>query len=147
MAKLPSRLPKWATTVYLGDDIAWDEAKRQSREALYEWAAAREPHIYTDLSNRVTALPWPDGPHTHEGNQMGYLLGQVSLGELSADEDRPLISALVIDKALNMPSTGFWEFCQELGLGVAPSPVAREAFWLKELNRCFAAYGTRGGTE
>lgn len=46
-------------------------------------------------------------------------LGQVSLEELDREENRPLISALVIGKDENMPSSGFWTFCIELGIAVA----------------------------
>lgn len=143
MAKLPAVLPGWVSTVYRGDSIAWEDAKKQCRTVLHEWAAVKEARPYSDLSRRVTAIPWPDGPHTDEGSQMGFLLGQVSLAELDRLEDRPLISALVIEKDRNMPSHGFWNLCEELGLGIGPTApmAAREAFWLLEVRRCFEAYG------
>ena len=142
MARLPKPLPSWAATDYLGDAVSWVEAKRQCRRALYEWARSSEPHTYTELTQRVTAIPWPEGAHTHEGGQLGFLLGQVSIEELDHDEDRPLISAMVIDKMHNMPSGGFWALCEELDIPVAKSRDARERFWLREVAACHATYGT-----
>lgn len=141
MAKLPAKIPRWASTIYRGNEVAWDEAKEQCRAALYEWARLHEAHPYLELSQRVTAIEWPEGPHTDEGSQIGYLLGQVALEELDRVEDRPIISALVIDKQANMPSHGFWDLCEELGIRVAPNSAARERFWLKELQACFDHYG------
>jgi hypothetical protein len=129
--------------VYRGDEIAWDEAKRQCRNTLYGWAAAGEyHHTYTELVDRVTAIEWPQGPHTDEGSQVGFLLGQVSLEELDRVEDRPLISALVIGKDENMPSSGFWGFCAEVSIAVAD----RQLFWLKEAKACCEFYGRKAAT-
>ncbi len=141
MARRPQPPPAWASTDYLGDAIAWAEAKRQCRRALYEWARSGDPHTYTELTQRVTAIAWPEGAHTHEGGQLGFLLGQVSLEELDRDEDRPLISAMVIDKMDNMPSGGFWALCEELDIPVAKARGARERFWLAEIAACHTTYG------
>jgi hypothetical protein len=129
----------------LGDAIAWADAKRQCKTTLYEWARSGEPQTYTELTQRVTAIPWPEGAHTHEGGQLGFLLGQVSLEELDRNEDRPLISAMVIDKMDNMPSGGFWALCEELEIPVAKSRDARERFWLSEVVACRATYGSEVG--
>jgi hypothetical protein len=45
MAICPSVIPKWATSCYGGDDLAWEEAKRESWGALYERCARQEPHV------------------------------------------------------------------------------------------------------
>src|SRR6185436_5672240 len=96
MATRPAILPSWATTPYDGYSSEWDEAIAQCRNALYEWAAAKKTGSYTELVQLVTAIPWPEGPHTHRGRQIGRLLGQVSINELDTHDDRPLISALVV---------------------------------------------------
>ena len=141
MARLPQPLPTWAGTDYLGDTMAWAGAKRQCRMTLCEWARSGDPHTYTELTQRVTAITWPEGAHTHEGGQLGFLLGQVSLEELDPEEDRPLLSAMVIDKMDNMPSGGFWALCEELEIPVGKSRDARERFWLTEVAACHATYG------
>ncbi len=143
MALLPSVIPKWAASCYGNDELAWQEAKRQCRTALYEWCARREPHVYSDLIARVTAIPWLQGDHA--SGQLGYLLGQVSLEELDATEDRPVISSVVIARGKNEPSHGYWDFVEhELSLHV--SHAGREMFWLTELTRCFDVYGRLAGT-
>jgi hypothetical protein len=116
-------------------------AVRQCHDALIVWATAGEPRTYGELVPLVTAIDWPEGPHTHEGQQMGYLLGQVSFDELDRNDDRPVLSALVISREDNMPSTGFWAFLTELGVVVAPTPDARMRFWINEVRRCVAYYG------
>jgi hypothetical protein len=137
MATRPLVTPEWAVSSYGNDDLAWEEAKRECRDALHEWCVRREPHVYGDLIARVTAIPWPPGDHS--SGQLGYLLGQVSLEELDSTEDRPVISSIVIASGKNEPSHGYWAFLEDLGIRV---PAAgREAFWLKELNRCFEVYG------
>lgn len=138
MAIRPPVTPKWATSCYGNDDLAWEEAKRQCRDALHEWCARQEPHAYIDLIARVTAIPWPPGDHS--SGQLGYLLGQVSLEELDSTEDRPVISSVVIASGKNEPSHGYWAFVEE-DLGIRVPAVGREAFWLKELARCFEVYG------
>lgn len=126
--------------MYRGDESVWEDAKRQCRSVLYGWAVAGEyHHTYSELVDRVTAIEWPQGPHTDEGSQVGFLLGQVSLEELSQVEDRPLISALVIGKEENMPSSGFWALCTELGIRVSD----RQMFWLNEAKACCEYYGRR----
>ena len=141
MARRPKPLPRWATTQYGGYGVDWDRAVHQCRALLYRWAAAKEPHQYGELSATVDAIPWPEGPHTHDGQQIGMLLGKVSIDELSEDEDRPVISALVYGKDEGMPSYGFWNFLAELGVSVGTSEAHRLKFWKRELDRCFASYG------
>jgi len=141
MAKRPKVLPRWATTQYGGYGVDWDIAVTQCRQILYQWAAIKEPHQYGELSAAVSAIPWPEGPHTHDGQQIGVLLGKVSIDELSVDEDRPVISALVYGKDEGMPSYGFWNFLTDLGISVGPTEDQRLTFWQRELARCFETYG------
>ncbi len=54
----------------------------------------------------------------------------------------PLISALVIGKDENMPSSGFWTLCRELGIAVTD----RQLFWLREAKACCEFYGRRAAT-
>jgi hypothetical protein len=137
MAIRPPVTPKWATSCYGNDDLAWEEAKRQCRDALRELCARREPHAYSDLIARVTAIPWPPG--NHSSGQLGYLLGQVSLEELDPTEDRPVISSVVASGKYK-PSHGYWAFVEE-DLGIRVPAAGREAFWLEEMDRCFEVYG------
>jgi hypothetical protein len=71
MAMYPTPTPSWATKSYGPDDTAWELAKRQCKDVLLEWARAGRYGTYTDLMRRITAIPWPEGAHTHHGQQMG----------------------------------------------------------------------------
>jgi hypothetical protein len=143
MARYPSHPGRWVTRDYGGYGLAWTEAKRQTRATLYEWAAADKFGYYTDLANRVTAIPWPEGPHTHEGHQIGYLLGQVALEELDRFEDRPIISALVVGRDTGMPSGGYWDLRNELGLESPSTDLERLAVWTREFKAACEYYGRR----
>jgi len=143
MAMRPKTLPQWATAQYGGYGVDWDRAVDQCRRVLYRWAAEGQPHQYGELSAAVDAIPWLDGPYTHDGQQIGMLLGRVSMEELTEGEDRPVISALVYGKAENMPSYGFWNFiADDLGIFVGASEAQRTAFWNRELQRCYQTYGS-----
>jgi hypothetical protein len=145
MATRPDPLPRWAAASYGGAADAWDLAKRQCRDTLFFWAREARFGTYGELSRRVTAIAWPEGPHTLDGRQIGLLLGQVALAELVPDEDRPLLSALCVlgsgdDQGL--PSDGFWDFCVDLNVEVGPSKEARERFWVHEFTRCLKRWGS-----
>jgi hypothetical protein len=142
MARYPSVPPAWAGKAYGGNAEAWDEAVRQCRAVLVGWAKQGTFGYYSDLSNLVTAIPWPEGPHTHEGHQMGRLLGEVSLNELVTGEDRPLLSSLVIAKDQGMPSGGYWSFLEELGEPVANIGLRRYEAWVAEFKRACAYFGS-----
>jgi len=74
---------------------------------------------------------------------MGYLLGRVSIDELSPSEDRPVLSALVIGKEEGMPTKGFWSFLDQIKVNVGTSQLSRLEFWSNEVKRCFEVFGAR----
>jgi len=142
MARYPIKTPTWAIKPY-GDEGAWELAKRECRTVLLEWAAAEYAGTYTELSKRVTAIDWPEGAYTHHGQQMGMLLGQVSMEELVRTEDRPVLSSLVIGQDEGMPSAGYWKFMdEELGIAVPTGDVARLEFWVRQFKDACAFYGS-----
>jgi hypothetical protein len=145
MAILPNPVPNWFSTVYGKDAGRWEEARDRCRATLIAWAQQKRYGYYGELveglAADVPAPEWPEGPHTHEGQQIGYLLGQVALAELRPDEDRPNMSALVVHKTgedAGLPSYGFWTFVRELGINVGSSWQARYDFWVPEFQRCLA---------
>ncbi len=87
MARYPVKTPSFATKPYGATEDVWEQAKDQARAVLYEWAAAGRYGYYTELADRVTAITWLDGEAF--GGQIGWMLGQLSLEELTRDEDRP----------------------------------------------------------
>ena len=144
MARYPANPGKWVGQSYGHYGDAWDQAKRQCQAALYRWARSCEPHSYSELTQEVTAIPWPEGAHTHAGSQIGRLLGHVSLEELDPVEDRPVISALVYGYEEGMPTGGFWNLLRdELGSDVPELESGRRKFWKDELNRACEYYGSK----
>ena len=143
MARYPAKPLPWVTNDYGPDAIAWSEAKRQVRAALYEWASAGPFGTYSELARLVTAIPWPEGAYTHHGSQMGHLLGQVSMEELDRSEDRPLLSALVVGQEDGMPSGGFWTLLTELGIESPSTELERVEYWSKEFKAACKYYGSQ----
>jgi hypothetical protein len=145
MATLPDLVPHWADTAYGGDTGAWERAKRQCRDTLIFWAREGRFGTSGELCRRVTAIAWPEGPHTLEGRQIAVLLGQVALGELAPDEDRPLLSSLCVvgtGEDEGLPPEGFWTFCKDLNVHVGQSKLDRERFWVHEFTRCLKRWGS-----
>lgn len=140
MARRQRQLPGWATRTYGSDEVAWETAKQQCRATLYEWARHDDlPRPWGELIRHVDAIHWPPGDAT--SGQLGWLLGQVALEELSADADRPIISAMGYNRSEAGPGGGFWALFPWL----VPStiPHDRDAFWIAEIRRCQEFYGRR----
>lgn len=130
------KLPDWVEREYGSYGSSWWDAVDQCREALTEWASANQLKTYTELSDRVDAIPWPEGAHTHEGSQIGWLLGQVAAREWA--EGRPLLSAVVVGADTREPSHGFFDLAVELGeLGRGVSAERKRDYWVAEVARCF----------
>lgn len=141
MARYPAETPSFATKPYGATEEAWEEAKAQARAVLYEWAAANRYGYYTELADCVTAITWLDGQAF--GGQIGWMLGQLSLEELSRDEDRPLLSSLVVGKLEGVPTEGYWQFLRDLGEPVPVGEVNKVAAWSEEFRRACAFYAPK----
>ena len=64
------------------------------------------------------------------GKAAGQILGEIC--EYEHSRGRPLLSAIVVNKAKGMPSEGFW------GLSAIPQKLTekqRPVFWARELNK------------
>lgn len=141
MARYPTQTPPWSQKQYGGYGDAWDEALEQARVTLYRWAAEGKPRSYTDLTYEVTAILWPEGAFTHSGQQIGMLLGQVSLTELTRNEDRPVLSSIVVGGAEKVPTRGYWTFVRnELGIAVPRSDMGQLEHWQAEFAAACAFY-------
>ncbi len=143
MARYPEQALPWVSKTYGPDEHAWEEAKRQARQTLYRWASEGRYGTYTDLVHVVTAIKWPEGPYTHHGQQMGMLLGQLSIQELNRVDDIPLLSALVVGRDAGMPSGGYWEMHRDLGLEVPATDIGKLELWTKEFEAAIRYFGSR----
>lgn len=126
--------PEWYSKPYGKDPGGWELAVRQCRDLLLAWARRAYVGTYSEVVDDVSALPWPEGPFTHHGSQVGYLLGHVSVGEWL--EDRPLLSAIVISAQEGNPGKGFHDLARELGELSTHSKEAEIEYWQGEVRRC-----------
>lgn len=134
--------PLWVDKEYAGYGASWWDAVDQCRDVLVEWASHEDLGTYKQLSERVDAIPWPDGPHTHEGSQIGWLLGNVSAREWV--EDRPLLSAVVVAADTRKPGRGFFDLAVELGeLQRGASTDRKDDYWAAEVGRCFSHWSKK----
>jgi hypothetical protein len=127
------RPPRWYGQGY-ANLAGWDHAVKQCRDLLETWARRGYVGTYSEVARAVTAIPWPDGPHTHEGSQIGMLLGEVAVSEWL--QDRPLLSAIVVQAGTGVPGRGFYKLAHELGLLSTRNEDFDQIFWAKERDRC-----------
>jgi hypothetical protein len=125
--------PRWYGQAY-ANLAGWDKAVKQCRDLLEAWARRGYVGTYSEVARAVTAIAWPDGPHTHEGSQIGTLLGEVAVGEWF--QDRPLLSAIVVQAGMGLPGKGFYNLGDELGLLPTRNEDLDQIFWANERERC-----------
>jgi hypothetical protein len=133
--KSMKRPPEWFGKPYASYDAnSWDEALRQCRSVLVRWAGANQTGTYSDLIKEITAIPWPEGAYTHQGSQVGKVLGEVSIAEWL--ENRPLLSAVAVHVDDGIPGKGFFDMCKDLGVLMSDSEEERLRVWLREFQDC-----------
>ncbi len=130
------KAPPWFDKPYGRDALAWAEARSQCRSILVTWARRGRYGTYSELVDQVPAIAWPEGAYTHHGAQVGYLLGQVGVGEWCAE--RPLLSAMAVQRAEGIPSKGFFDMARDIGELAGSDPDTELRFWLKEFEACCA---------
>ena len=99
--------------------------------ALIAAAHSRNMCTYTGIAH-LTGLT-PKG--SAMGKQVGHLVGEISEDESKAG--RPMLSALVVEKETGMPSFGFYDLGQKLGLLAGTTKTAKKAFLNKEQTKLF----------
>jgi hypothetical protein len=102
--------------------------------ALVLAAHSRSFLTYTGIA-RLTGLP-------EKGGRLQQTVGQL-LGEIGEDEhkwERPILSALVVDKRTGTPSFGFYTLTDSLKLTNGLSKAKRKDFMQKEQSKLFAFY-------
>lgn len=77
---------------------------------------------------------------SHQGDALSGALGrlfyEIVQTELARDPDAPMLSAVALPTNGNKPSNGFFELARDLGrLEVGAN---EDAFWIEELNACYA---------
>ena len=106
--------------------------QKQIREILIEVAKIGRPIWYSDLIERAGLnLNTVNPAHRKE---LGHLLGAISTYE--HENNRPMLSSVVVSKETLMPSKGFYKLAEELGNG--NWQTLKETYWgIEEMNRAF----------
>ncbi|RLK24702.1 hypothetical protein DER29_2633 [Micromonospora sp. M71_S20] len=130
---------------YGRSDEEWDQLASVGLAFLVERARLEKTTTYTELDatlRRRTALRGFDFDQDSERAAMGHLLG------LIVERNRPTtnlpISALVQYLNTNDAGPGFYTLAVELGmLPRRSSAMAKQAFWIGQLNALYAFYTAR----
>lgn len=113
------------------DDLAWEAAKAEGKEALVACARDRRMVPYSEFIRQIHSISF-DGPHD--------LRLRPFLGEISQSEERAgrgMLTALVVHKHGDyQPGPGFFELAKSLGHDTSDV----EKFWIQEVKKVFAAW-------
>jgi hypothetical protein len=90
------------------DPLAWETAKAEALAVMTSRARVGNPITYSDLVAKITAIQLD--PHDV---RLAHFLGEISTEE--HENDRPLITALVVHKHDLQPGKGFFESARSLG--------------------------------
>lgn len=104
------------------------------RSYLIEKARKKQTCFYQELSDACKlGLFMSDSPHDRA--EIGRILGEVSENE--HENDRPLISSLVISKGENYQGDGFYKLAEALGYGNWKKLKSDISFEIGQMNKCF----------
>ena len=101
------------------------------RTFLIGVARKRQMCSYSEINDACQlGLTWEGD---HDSAEIGRILGEISVYE--HEHSRPLISAVAVRKGTAEQGNGFFELCEELGLGSA-TRLRRNLFGIEEMRRC-----------
>jgi len=111
-------------------DEQWRSAVEEAKRVLSECAEAKSTISYSEPVSRIYSIHLE--PHD---TRLNHLLGEVSTEEHEAG--RGMLTVLVVYKDRDQtPGPGFFQLAEELGYDISD----REAFWMSELNKVYAAW-------
>ena len=128
---------RFVATTYGHSTSEWESTRAWVTRRLHRVARDKGTITYSDLCDEMAQAGVlrlePDS------TALAGLLGQVNL--LEHEAGRPLISALVVHKGGDwQPGEGFWSFARDLGIDPGSGETARLDFWVREIERCYAAW-------
>src|SRR5688572_15989829 len=104
------------------------------RNELIQLARKKRTITYQELSDRCKlGLVMRDSEFARA--EIGRILGEISSFE--HNNNRPLLSALVISKGSGEQGDGFYKLCEELGYGSFKKIKRDITFDSIQMNRCF----------
>ena len=113
------------------DELAWEAAKAEGRQALIHCAKNRQMIPYSSFVQEIKSIQF-DGPHDV---RLAHFLGEIS--EAEARSGRGMLTALVVHKHGDyQPGPGFFDLARDLGLDASDI----EKCWIQEVKKVFAAW-------
>lgn len=110
--------------------------KEQIREMLIKAAKNQKVVYYAEVGELLNFSM--DNPHHRK--ELGRILGEISTEE--DDNDRPLLSAVVVHKEDHLPGEGFFNLAKELGKQKPDED--NDTFYTNELRKVFDAWMAAG---
>ena len=107
----------------------WEGAKREAQQARVTAARQETTVSYSDLTKQIQAIQF--APHDFN---LFHLLGQISTREV--EEDRGMLTAVVVTQEDGLPGQGFFHLASQLGLDVSDP----DAFWVSELRKVYSSW-------
>jgi hypothetical protein len=109
------------------------------RQKLIEIAKQRKTIQYQKLSDVCNlGLSMQDEPQ--DRLEIGRIVGEIS--EYEFENNRPLLSAVVVSDLANGPGNGFYELSENLGQYSGSRDInKRYEFWINELNKVYEQWG------
>lgn len=102
---------------------------------IQQAAADGPPILYRDVAG-IMGLP---AMGQHMGAETGHILGEISEDE--HNQQRPMLSALVVRADTDIPGDGFFALARQLGrLAENATQEEQEQFWQKELRRVYRTW-------
>lgn len=125
------------------NEESWDQVAEGVRRRLETTGRQRTTITYSDL---VSAVDGPEGqrfegPHSHA---LAHMLGQLNGMEKPYQGTPLLLSAVVVHVGDTYPGGGFFAAAEALGCTIPDDDVGRRAFWGREVERVWEAYGRKG---
>ena len=109
------------------DESAWEQAKSEAREIMYEVARKRSTISYSDLVSRIKAVQM----EAHDP-RLAHFLGQIARED--DEEGIGLSTVVVVHKSGDMqPGPGFFEMACAQGRETSDPVMC----WVEELNTVY----------
>jgi hypothetical protein len=115
------------------DETAWQNAKHEAREIMYEIARKRRLISYSDLVSRIQSVRMD----AHDA-RLAHFLGEIATED--DDAGLGLTTVVVVHKhGDQQPGPGFFEMAEAQGRDVSDP----EACWMNELNAVYDYWAGR----
>lgn len=125
------------------NEASWDLVAERLHSRLEKTARQKTTITYGSLVGGLDASDGErfEGPQSHA---LAHMLGQLNAMEKPYKGTPLLLSAVVVHVGDTYPGGGFFAAAEALGCTIPEDDVGRRAFWGREVERVWEAYGRKG---